>query len=239
MSQTPRTRVPSPRVPSPRVPSPSPRPPSPEPHPPQTLLIVEIETNGYPLNLYASDSSSYPSILQLSWATYELDAKKLRWIGSRHFNLTLNPEEDWDPGAASVHGIVESDARNSRITVEPGVALEEFGRHLRTVTCVVSHNLTFTKRMIQAAAYCERLSDVWPADLKHQELSTMHRMKSVIRIPSTRRAGEFKSPSLAELHEWVWACPPPLSRAYAAKRNVACLANCIAGMVADGVLVLD
>lgn len=201
----------------------------------QTLLIVEIETNGYPLNLFEPNVSSYPSILQLSWATYELDAKKLRWIESRHFNVTLDPDEEWDPGAASVHGIVESDARSSRTTTDPRTALNEFAQHLASVTCVVSHNLVFTKRMIQVASVREGLSDAWPAI---QELSVMQHMKPVLRIPSTKRAGEYKSPSLAELHEWVWASPPPLSRVYAAKRNVACLANCIAGMVADGILVL-
>lgn len=206
-----------------------------------TILLLDTETNGLPKNRYAPPSAfdAYPAILQLSWAIYTVDRKRLTPITSRDIGVRLDPSATWDAGAAKIHGLTEVEARHGTPALD---ALHELSAALREVDVVVAHNLAFDKPVIRAAGYAVGLRDLWPTTLK--EFCTMKECRDLVKLPATAAQakyadlGPYKAPRLNELYTWLYGHVYDISGAvlHTAKSDTHCLAQCIAGLLRKGYL---
>jgi DNA polymerase-3 subunit epsilon len=211
-----------------------------------TILLLDTETNGLPKNRFAppSDYDAYPAILQLSWAIYTVDGSKLTSVKSRDIGVRLDSGIPWDAGAAKIHGLTELEARQGTSATD---ALTELAAALRAVDVVVAHNMAFDKPVIRAAGYrtgVAELRQLWPTNIK--ELCTMKATKDLVQIPATAAQakyadlGPYKSPKLNELYAWLYGHVYDISGAtlHNAKSDTHCLAQCIAGLLRKGHMVV-
>jgi len=208
-----------------------------------TVLLLDTETNGLPLNRFAPPShfDAYPAILQLSWGIYTITGRTIATVKTRDIGLALDPTIPWNAGAAAVHGISEVEARHG---TAPEVALTELREALRSVDVVAAHNLSFDKPVLRAAAYRVGIRDLWPpAPSGVKEFCTMRETRDLLRIPSPSVQKEsditkFKLPSLNELYGFLYSHRYDISGAslHSARSDVHCLAQCIAGLLKKGFL---
>lgn len=215
------------------------------------ILLLDTETNGLPTDRNAPPSQfqKYPPILQLSWSIYEIilkgEIRELRHIKSQDFNLLLSPEIPWNADAARFHKRIEADCRNPAKTVSPKYALRALQADLRSVACVMAHNLAFDKPIIQSAGYREGIPDIWSPQGSVQEFCTMRATQPLLKLPATAKQlaysglSPYKAPNLSELYEWVWGSTPDSNKAHTSAGDVASLSECVAGLLADGLLTLQ
>jgi DNA polymerase-3 subunit epsilon len=210
------------------------------------IIFFDTETNGLPKNRYAPVShwEAYPSIIQLSWATYHLDTQTNRLIPESQKDLCLRlPDTDtWDAGAAAIHGVSEETARRG---IEPAIALGEFAAALRQSQIVIAHNLSFDKPVVCAEGYRFGLRDLWPTG-KIMEFCTMRNTRDILRIPypspspspSSRSAtySPYKAPRLAELYQFLYGRAYDISGAtlHNAMSDVDCLVTCVRELLRRG-----
>ena len=216
------------------------------------LLLLDTETNGLPKHRFAPASqwASYPAILQLSWAIYEINdtGRALKTIAKRDIGVALHPSIPWDTGAAKIHGLTEVEARGGAPAAK---ALTELADALRTVDYVVAHNLAFDRPVIRAAGYAEAdrdpafisLRNLWPSTIK--EFCTMSTTRDLLRLPMPsdpeNLRGKFKAPKLNELYTWLYGHVYDMSGAvlHTAASDTHCLAQCVAGLLRRGLLGPD
>ena len=221
------------------------------------ILILDTETNGLPKNKYApvSEFGLYPAILQLSWAIFTISEKHMHPGARKDIGLALDPSVPWDTGAAAIHGLTEIEARQGTGTYA-ATALLELGEMMRSVDCVVAHNLAFDKPVLRAAAYAEasraqsvtdaeKLRNLWPTEAK--EFCTMIATRGLVKIPATATQaqyaalGPYKSPKLNELYAWIYGHAYDISGAslHNSQSDVHCLAICIGGLLKQGHIRAD
>ena len=208
-----------------------------------TILLLDTETNGLPKNRFAppSEFNSYPAILQLSWAIYTIDGRRIVSVSSRDIGIRLEPGATWDTGAAKIHGITELEARHGTPAKEALTALSEA---MQTVDVVVAHNLAFDKPVIRAAGYAVGLRSLWPTGI--QEFCTMKATPPLVKLPPTAaqakyaELGPYKAPKLNELYAWLYGHVYDISGAtlHSARSDVHCLAQCIAGLLRNRFLIV-
>jgi DNA polymerase III epsilon subunit-like protein len=200
------------------------------------LLLIDTETNGLPKNRHApiADSDMWPAILQLSWTICEVRGRTLTSLGSRDVGLALAAGVAWDADAARIHGLTEMECRHGTAPVD---AFTELRDVLRSVDCVVAHNLAFDKPVIRAAAWAVGIRDVWPTRIA--EFCTMRATQDLVRIPSPYYgpdSGKFKAPRLNELYTWLYGHVYDMSGAvlHTAKSDTHCLYHCLLGLLKKG-----
>lgn len=204
------------------------------------ILLLDTETNGLPRNRYAPPSTpnNWPSILQLSWATYLVgaDGVTLTQESVCDLGLALPIGEVWNAEAARVHGITEEEARSGTPVRVGLLALKEA---LHKSQVVVAHNVAFDKPILRAAAYREGIRDFWPGGTALTEFCTMEGTRDLLRLPPTHeKATRWKAPRLNELHTWLFGHPFDISGAtlHNSASDVQCLAACLMALLGRGLL---
>jgi DNA polymerase III epsilon subunit-like protein len=202
------------------------------------LLLIDTETNGLPKNRYApiADSGMWPAILQLSWKVCQLEGRTLTTLDSRDIGLALDRAVQWDTGAATIHGLEEAECRYG---TAPAEAFTELRKVLKSVDCVVAHNLAFDKPVLRAAAWAVGIKDLWPAGIT--DFCTMRATQDLVRLPSPYYgpdSGKFKAPRLNELYTWLYGHVYDISGAvlHTAKSDTHCLYHCLLGLLKKGYL---
>ena len=208
------------------------------------LILIDTETNGLPKSRYApvTEPGAWPSILQLSWAIYNLEGSVLSLESSRDIGLALDPAEPWNAGAAAIHGISEREARSGE-SVEK--ALAAFQAALKSADYVIAHNLSFDRSVLRAAGYKVGLRDLWPAKMK--ELCTMKATRDLLKLPASAKQAQYsdlspyKAPRLDELYTWLYGSVYDVSGAvlHTAVADVDCLARCLSALLGRGLLTLS
>jgi DNA polymerase-3 subunit alpha len=212
-----------------------------------TILILDTETNGLPKNRFApvSQTDAFPAILQLSWAIYTITGDQMTPGFKKDITLALDPAIPWDSDAAKIHGITEEQCRKGS---SPVAVFLDFFTTLRSVDCIVAHNLSFDKPVIRAAAYAASmkcasnkdavaLRSLWPQG--KSEFCTMTNSRELLKIPSAPEAKHpFKLPRLNELYTWLYGYAYDMSGCilHTAQSDTACLALCIEKLLQKGLV---
>jgi DNA polymerase-3 subunit alpha len=211
------------------------------------ILLLDTETNGLPKNRHApiSEPGNYPAILQISWARFTIDGNKLIPGQTRDIGVRLDPSIPFDAGAAKIHGITETEARQG---VAAATALLELAEVMRSVDVVVAHNMSFDKPVIRAAAYAEwsrsgdsavALRNIWPDTVT--DFCTMRAYRDLVRLPTMFDMAQYKLPRLNELFNYLHGHNFDISGAslHSSKNDTECLTQCIRTLLDKGLLMLS
>ena len=114
------------------------------------ILVFDTETTGLPQRVggkypLISDIEKWPYIIQISYILYDLNLNKMLDCQDHIINLpsNINISEE----STNIHGINRTMCTRKGININ--YALEEFIDALNKADCIVAHNLSFDKKMIQ------------------------------------------------------------------------------------------
>tara|TARA_B100002051_G_scaffold143501_1_gene136064 strand:- start:2159 stop:2845 length:687 start_codon:yes stop_codon:yes gene_type:complete len=169
------------------------------------IIVFDTETTGLPTKRHApaSDTLSWPHIVQISWIVYDAGTAKIQRAED---HLVKLPEGVVIPEAASkVHGITASQL--ARKGVDAQVALEAFIKDLRAAERYVAHNLGFDQAVIQAS--CHRLGISPPFNKDTCRASPYCTAKEGVietQLWAERKSGSrfLRYPKLWELHQTLF-----------------------------------
>ena len=169
------------------------------------VLVFDTETTGLPSERNASymEVHKWPHIVQLSFALYDLEERKLK--GTYDYIIRLPDDIPISTESQNVHGITHSLCRRKGVPIQ--LALEEFGKCLVTADVIVAHNLSFDKRVILAACRREGVPQYFFGEGKSKsEFCTMLRTKDIpVVVAKNSRGEEYnKYPTLTELHQFLF-----------------------------------
>ena len=114
------------------------------------ILVFDTETTGLPErngrnDPLINDVEKWPHIIQLSYLLYDTNLKKLLECQDHIIklpkNITISKE------STNIHGINRSLCNRKGICID--YAIEDFNKTLQQCDCIVAHNLSFDKSMIQ------------------------------------------------------------------------------------------
>ena len=157
------------------------------------ILVFDTETSDLPRDWRrpASDLDNWPHLLQVAWIVCDLEFRP------KHTYSTLIRPEGWQvaPGAAKVNGISTKKALKHGVPV--ATVLPAFDAVLQTCGLVAAHNLEFDRNVMTA----EFLRAGLPHHFDDTEgFCTMRGTTAFCRL-TPKRYGEYKWPTLAELHK--------------------------------------
>ena len=172
------------------------------------ILVFDTETTGlpertggkYPL---INDVNKWPYIIQLSYILYDLNLKKMLDCQDHIIKLPSNviiSEE-----STNIHGINRSLCNRKGISIN--YALEDFNNALNKADCIVAHNMSFDKRLIQVETFRAGNKDNFN---QKSEYCTMKNNINFCAIERIGRNGDkyFKYPTLSELYKKMFHIIP-------------------------------
>lgn len=183
------------------------------------LIFFDTETTGKPRSRSASlrDLDNWPRIVQVAWLLTDDNG-----LETSCQSMIVRPEGFTIPSDATrIHGI--STERAIREGVPLRSALSSLRSALQTADTVVAHNYEFDY-MVTAAEFL-RLSMLDPFEGR-RHFCTMKSGAPLTRIPGPR--GDFKWPTLSELHAHLFGAPPAV--AHDALADVRSCARCYEAM---------
>lgn len=175
------------------------------------ILILDTETAGLPINFKApaSHNDNWPHLVQLAWQCYSPHGDLLE-----EYCQIVKPD-GWTiaPEAEKTHGISIEVATEKGLTLES--VIKSLMLRLNTCKMVVCHNTGFDKPVV--------LSEFLRVKKKYPSMQdttywieqvpffcTMLSTTSLLQIPHPneyfRKQGQFKWPSLDELHTFLFRC---------------------------------
>jgi DNA polymerase III epsilon subunit-like protein len=162
------------------------------------IIFFDTETTGLPGKKWfsASHYSHWPHLVEIAWIECKDDGTIIT-----EFESIIKPDSFNIPKAASsIHGITTYIAQQNGRTA--GVVLKQFCESLENCSFIVGHNVEFDINVITSEAF--RLEICIPIRL-HPIKCTM---KSSVNMCKIKRCGGYKSPTLSELHTFLFGTPP-------------------------------
>jgi len=193
------------------------------------ILVFDTETSDLPRDWHrpASDLDNWPHLVQIAWTVCDLEFRPKRTY------CTLIRPEGWQvaPGAARVNGISTKKALKRGVPV--ATVLPPFDAELQTCGLVAAHNLEFDCNVMTA----EFLRAGLPHHFDDTEgFCTMRGTTAFCRL-TPKRYGEYKWPTLAELHKICTG--KPHRGAHDALADAEAVCRCLAQMQRKGHLNLE
>jgi DNA polymerase-3 subunit epsilon len=193
------------------------------------ILVFDTETSDLPRDWHrpASDLDNWPHLLQIAWIVCDLEFRP------RRSYCTLIRPDGWEvaPGAARVNGISTKKALKHGVPV--ATVLPSFDAELQACGLVAAHNLEFDRNVMTAEFLRARL----PHHFEDIEgFCTMRGTTAFCRL-TPKRYGEYKWPTLAELHEICTG--KPHRGAHDAMGDAEAVCRCLAQLHRTGHLSVD
>jgi len=192
-------------------------------------LIFDTETTGLPQNYNAplTDFDNWPRLVQLAWQLHEPNGKL---VAAQ--NLIVKPDGFTIPyNSAQIHGITTERALAEGQDLKEVLAL--FKEDIAKATLGIGHNIEFDYNIVGSeylrAELENELEDLTPLDTKL--VST-----DFCAIPGGR-GGQFKWPTLTELHTKLFGVP--FADAHDAAYDVDATARCFFGLIKESVVPHD
>ncbi len=174
----------------------------------KNILFLDTETTGLPVNFNApyTDIENWPRLVQLAWQLYR--GESLAAEGS----AIICPTFEIPEAASRIHGITQEIAEENGI--ELWKALEKFGKVLSGCELIVAHNYWFDFPVVAAEMVrCSHNKSVLLE--KTPWYCTKEQSTDLCKIPNTSRyPGQYKWPSLDELHQFLFDEPIPGRETY-------------------------
>lgn len=184
-------------------------------------LVYDTETTDRPkaFNADALDTDNWPRVLQLAWATVDLDARQV--LEQRSSLIWLPADVQIVPEAQAVHGIGHELLRRHGNDLEAEVAA--FGAALQHADLAVCHNVGFDRPVMACESVRAGTGDwITEAILGKRHFCTMRAGTPLCQLPG--KYG-FKWPRLVELHEHLLGCD--FSGAHDAMADVMACVRCL------------
>jgi len=179
------------------------------------VVILDIETNGFPTNWKASVSDTYnwPRMVSISWFKIAPSGAIL----SQHSFIIKPNGFTIQESAVAIHGITTEQA--IQIGTEPKDVLQQFETDISDAAYLVAHNIDFDYPVL----LCEYIrSNVPQARLKSlQQICTM---KSSMKYCNIRTSKGLKYPKLGELYKKLFN--NTLSGAHTSKADAEACMKC-------------
>lgn len=180
------------------------------------ILFFDTETNGLPLEYDApvEDTYNWPRLIQLAWKIYNTDGSLIlqseRIIKPKGYVIS--------PESTTIHGISQDTA--SKIGFDLDRVLKEFIYDLSTVDLIVAHNLNFDQSIIGCEFYRCGLNNPIP------KIRGMCTMKLTTNFCALGKAGNYKWPTLEELHFKLFNSAARRTKIHNANEDVELLTRC-------------
>ena len=173
------------------------------------VLVFDTETTGLPTERNASitETHKWPHIVQLSYALYDTDLKKM--ILCKDDIIRIDSTIEITEGSIAIHGITHKMCNKKGISIID--AINEFNIHLNKSDCVVGHNLSFDKRMIMVESIRNKMKQYFTINGERKsECCTMKHFTETCGIEKINKNGNkyFKFPTLTELHNYFFNFTP-------------------------------
>lgn len=162
------------------------------------IIFFDTETTGLPGKKWLSSSlySHWPRLVEIAWIECEDDGRIIT-----EFESIIIPDSfDIPKAASSIHGITTHIAQQNGRTA--GNVLNQFCESLEKCSFIVGHNIGFDINVITSEA--SRLGICIPMHLYPKKCT----MKSSVGLCKIKRGWGYKSPTLSELHTFLFGTPP-------------------------------
>jgi DNA polymerase III epsilon subunit-like protein len=158
-------------------------------------LFFDLETNGLAKSLNApiEKIDNWPKIVQIAWAIYDQDRKKIKSVSFIVFPKDFVITED----SSTIHGITMEKAEKEGILLDK--ILSQFNDDLAGISLIVAHNIDFDLPTLNA----EFLRNNKKTDLLQKAKYCTMKSSEVVsfcKIPNPFGSG-YKWPSLSELYK--------------------------------------
>ena len=190
-------------------------------------LIFDTETTGLPKNRQAplTDFDNWPRIVQIAWQLHDHKGKLLS-----NENIIVKPEGFTIPyNAEKVHGISTQRALDEGQPLDK--VLDRFTEDLNKADLIIGHNILDFDVKVVGAEYLRQGKDNLID--KKEALDTQLTSTEFCAIPGGR-SGQFKWPSLQELHNKLFG--EDFDDAHDAAYDVAANAKCFFGLLTHKVI---
>ncbi|MFK7900295.1 MAG: PHP domain-containing protein, partial [Cyclobacteriaceae bacterium] len=186
-------------------------------------LIYDTETTGLPKNYKApvSDSDNWPRLVQIAW---QLHGSKGELLEAD--NLIARPDGfDIPYSSEKVHGISTKRAQEEGVPLDE--ILQKFAAVIEKSELIIGHNIEFDL-MIMGAEYHRKSISSKLFDTT--SYCTKEATTNFVRIPGGR-GGQFKWPTLTELHTKLFG--KPFDDAHDAAYDVEATTRCFFGLISN------
>ena len=190
-------------------------------------LIFDTETTGLPKNKQAalSDFDNWPRVVQIAWQLHDGNGKLIS-----NENIIVKPDGFTIPyNAEKVHGISTKRALENGIPLDE--VLDRFSEDLLKAELIIGHNIIDFDIKVVGSEYLRIGKE--NAIAKNKPLDTQLETTEFCAIPGGR-GGQFKWPSLLELHKKLFGVG--FGDAHDAAYDVAANAKCFFGLLAQKVV---
>jgi DNA polymerase III subunit alpha len=190
-------------------------------------LIFDTETTGLPKNKQAplTDFENWPRMVQIAWQLHDGTGKLLS-----NENLIVKPEGFTIPfNAEKVHGISTQRAMEEGLPLHE--VLDRFTEDLNNASLVIGHNILDFDIKIIGAEYLRLEKENAIAEKK--ALDTQLESTEFCALPGGR-GGQFKWPSLLELHKKLFK--EDFGDAHDAAYDVSANARCFFGLIKEKIV---
>jgi DNA polymerase-3 subunit epsilon len=153
-------------------------------------LVFDTETTGMVMFNSPYNHPDQPDIVQLAACLSQGDYV----LGE--INFLIKPDKAVHPKAQEAHGITPEIIEMGAVSRR--VALLAFSQMMRKCTRLVAHNIQFDMKIILAAFDREGATESILLTGEKKSFCTMLESTQVCKIPSTKKPGSYKWPSLQE-----------------------------------------
>lgn len=167
------------------------------------VIVFDTETTGLPErgNNNVTDTTKWPHIIQLSYIGFDTEKKEI--FEYSDYIILLNPEVTISPESIAVHKITRERSEREGIPIEQ--VLAAFRECLKDADLIVAHNINFDKNMLMVECNRRGLPNCFMRNGAFiPEFCTMTNTIALCQLPNPVKKyadmGQFKWPSLAELH---------------------------------------
>ncbi len=184
-------------------------------------LIFDTETTGLPQNWKSplTDFSNWPRCVQLAWQIHDIEGKLLKVK-----NFIIKPDGyDIPYNAQKIHGISTEYANNHGMPLIE--VLTDFVKDVKTSKFIIGHNVHFDKQIVGCELLRSSMSNLL-AD--YPSIDTKDDSTIYCSIPGGR-AGNFKWPTLTELHNKLFG--ENIDQAHNASADVEATARCFLELI--------
>lgn len=170
----------------------------------KNILFFDTETTGLPLHMNApyTDTGNWPRLVQLAWQLFRGET-----LAAEGSEIVFPDGYEIPEAATQIHGITTARAWDEGRGVIQ--VLMGFERIVGQAELIVCHNVAFDMPIV--AAEIVRSGGYAEGFVKKEWFCTKETATPICRIPNTssRYAGQYKWPSLDELHYFLFNEPIP------------------------------
>lgn len=166
-------------------------------------LIFDVETTG----LIKKDQPE-PYIIQLSYILFNLETLTVIEVFDKYISIDESIKIPWN--VINITGITHYRCKTG-IPIE--LAMSHFGQALSKCDLLIAHNYNFDSRMINIEQNRCIINNTLPTDKKfdinkYKSFCTMITSTNLCKIKSKHKEGEYKWPTLSELHNYLFSYTP-------------------------------